>query len=117
MGPLRRVERLDWVGLATGPLMLKKFLKRDRKASLKESTIEDCALNDYCYACGGCDKGDPYNREKGPDGKRLVALEAQRDAHVDTALHRRLFHQYIFRSLKNVAPWRPHRLPHKVDNV
>lgn len=63
---------LPWDHLDAG--ILKKFLMRDRKASLKEAIIEDCALHDYCYACGGCDKGDPYNKQKGDDGKRLVAL-------------------------------------------
>jgi len=63
---------LPWDHLDAG--ILKKFLMRDRKASLKEATIEDCALHDYCYACGGCDKGDPYNKQKGEDGKRLIAL-------------------------------------------
>lgn len=63
---------LPWDHLDAG--ILKKFLMRDRKASLKEATIEDCALHDYCYACGGCDKGAPYNKQKGEDGKRLVAL-------------------------------------------
>lgn len=63
---------LPWDHLDAG--ILKKFLMRDRKASLKEATIEDCALHDYCYACGGCDKGDPYNKQKGEDGKRLVEL-------------------------------------------
>ena len=63
---------LPWDHLDAG--ILKKFLLRDRKASLREATIEDCALNDYCYACGGCDKGDPYNKKKDENAKRLQEL-------------------------------------------
>ncbi len=63
---------LPWDHLDAG--ILKKFLLRDRKASLKEATIEDCALKDYCYACGGCDLGDPYLRPDPKTKKRTVAL-------------------------------------------
>ncbi|MEC9466322.1 MAG: TIGR03960 family B12-binding radical SAM protein [Myxococcota bacterium] len=63
---------LPWEHLDAG--ILRKFLLRDRKASYKEATIEDCALNDYCYACGGCDKGDPYTKRKDENGKRVYDL-------------------------------------------
>ena len=63
---------LPWDHLDAG--ILKKFLRRDRKASYKESTIEDCALKEHCYACGGCDLGDPYLARDPETRERLVSL-------------------------------------------
>ncbi len=53
---------LAWDHLDAG--ILKKFLKRDRTRAYAEGDIEDCALTAHCYACGGCDLGDPYRAKK-----------------------------------------------------
>jgi radical SAM-linked protein len=63
---------LPWDHLDAG--ILKKFLRRDRKASLREATIQDCALKDHCYACGGCDLGDPYLLKDLITGERPIEL-------------------------------------------
>ena len=63
---------LPWDHLDAG--ILKKFLRRDRKASLREATIQDCALKDHCYACGGCDLGDPYLLKDLVTGERPIEL-------------------------------------------
>jgi radical SAM family uncharacterized protein/radical SAM-linked protein len=62
---------LPWDHLDAG--ILKKFLLRDRKKAYAEGTIEDCAFAEHCYACGGCDLGDPY-LPRGSDGTREVTL-------------------------------------------
>lgn len=65
---------LPWDHLDAG--ILKKFLRRDRDRAYREATIEDCAFTEHCYACGGCDLGDPYKR-KAPGQERVVALRPQ----------------------------------------
>lgn len=64
---------LPWDHLDAG--ILKKFLIRDRKKSYEAATIGDCAFEEHCYACGGCDLGDPYTKRKDDQGGRLVILE------------------------------------------
>jgi len=49
---------LPWDHLDMG--LLKKFLRRERDRAYAEGAVEDCALGDRCYACGGCDLGNPY---------------------------------------------------------
>ncbi len=62
---------LAWDHLDAG--ILKKFLLRERKRAYQAASIDDCALTDHCYACGGCHLADPY-LPKGNDGRREVAL-------------------------------------------
>lgn len=62
---------LPWDHLDAG--ILKKFLLRERKRAYQEATIDDCAFTDHCYACGGCDLGNPYHG-KNQQGERLVQL-------------------------------------------
>jgi radical SAM family uncharacterized protein/radical SAM-linked protein len=62
---------LPWDHLDAG--ILKKFLQHDRKKSYQAAVIEDCAFTEHCYACGGCDLGDPY-KKKNAAGERLVQL-------------------------------------------
>jgi len=64
---------LPWDHLDAG--ILKKFLIRDRKKSYEASVIGDCAFEEHCYACGGCDLGDPYTKRKDAQGDRLVVLQ------------------------------------------
>ncbi len=64
-------QLMPWDHLDSG--ILKKYLLRDRKKAYNEGTIGDCALGEQCYACGGCDLGDPY-LPRGNDGTREVTL-------------------------------------------
>lgn len=83
-------EVLPWDHLDAG--ILKKFLLRDRHRAYQAATIDDCAFTDHCYACGGCDLGNPYRAKLKDDaGERLVelrptvfsALEEERPAAAD----------------------------------
>lgn len=65
-------EVLPWDHLDAG--ILKKYLVRERERAYAAATIVDCALQDQCFACGGCDLGNPYNTARGSDGKREVVL-------------------------------------------
>ena len=61
---------LPWDHLDAG--MLKKFLRRDRRRSRDGVNVVDCALEDRCYACGGCDTANPYLPIGGEQGRQPV---------------------------------------------
>ncbi|MBN1961628.1 MAG: TIGR03960 family B12-binding radical SAM protein [Deltaproteobacteria bacterium] len=52
---------LAWDHLHVGPL--KKFLRRERKRALQLLSTQDCTRSDRCYACGACDRADPYKKK------------------------------------------------------
>jgi radical SAM family uncharacterized protein/radical SAM-linked protein len=62
---------LPWDHLDAG--ILKKFLVRDRHKALRAATVGDCAFTGQCYACGGCDLGDPYQPERAAPVRPLLA--------------------------------------------
>lgn len=64
-------QPLPWDHLHAG--VAKKFLLRERAQALAEQARNDCAFSGRCFACGGCDRADPY-LGRAADGTRTIAL-------------------------------------------